>query len=266
MPSTERATCWSVTLNMKTVKKETCDEMIQQARSAGWTITGQEEMGGENPHYQLMVQTPQVRFSAMKKMFPTGHIEVARNRQALAKYVTKEDTRVGALPEHDEKYVTASRLWDMIYNVNETRMLWDRLDDENVRCYKEADQKLLEADPLAFFDRMIGLFIRQGYFVDMLACNPAVRSFWKKFWPDILYRSRETDRQTDRQAELISETVNIPTYNAGDSDSGEAESEGLTARTGSGCSSDEDGSTGSSEGRDESVDSEADADDDWEGR
>jgi len=260
---TDRATCWSVTLNMKTVKKETCDHMIQQARSAGWTVTGQEEMGGENPHYQLMVQTPQVRFSAVKKMFPTGHIEIARNRQALAKYVTKEDTRVGSLPEHDEKYVTASRLWDMIYIVNEKQALWDKTDFDNVRCYKDSEQQALERDPLAFFDKMIGYFIRQGYFVDMLACNPAIRSFWKKFWRDILARSCKADMQTDRQVELISETVNIPTYNAGDSSSGEEESEGVTAETGSGRSGDEDDSADSSEGRDESVDSEADADDDW---
>jgi len=160
--------------------------------------------------------------------------------------------------------VTASRLWEMIYLDKEKDGLWDKSSDE-VRCYKDGAQQDLERDPLAFFDKMIGYFIRQGYFVDMLACNPAIRSFWKKFWRDILERSCKADRQTDRQAELISETVNIPTYNADDSDSGEEESEGVTAETGSGRSGDEDGSTDSSEGRDESVDSEADADDDWQG-
>jgi len=241
--------------------------MIQQARSAGWTVTGQEEMGGENPHYQLMVQTPQVRFSAVKKMFPTGHIEIARNRQALAKYVTKEDTRIGALPEHDEKYVTASRLWDMIYLYNEKQGLWDKTDFDNVRCYKDSEQEYLERDPLAFFDKMIGCFIRQGYFVDMLACNPAIRSFWKKFWRDILERSCKADRQTDRQSEKLSheEHITLPTYNAGDESDSEEEGAGVTAETGSGCSGDEDGSSDDSEGRDESFDSEADADDDWEG-
>jgi len=267
MTSSVRATCWSVTLNMKTVKKETCDEMIQQARAAGWVITGQEEMGGENPHYQLMVQTPQVRFSAVKKMFPTGHIEVARNRQALAKYVTKEDTRVGALPEHDEKYVTASRLWDMIYQYNENQAVWDRTEFDSVRCYKDGDQQSLERDPLAFFDKMISLFIRQGYYVDMLACNPAIRSFWKKFWPAILERSCKADRQTDRQDVKFSheETINLPTYNAENDSEGQADGSGTRDGGSTDGSSDEEGESGSSTGRDEGSGAETDADDDWEG-
>jgi len=251
---------------MKTVKKETCDEMIQQARAAGWTITGQEEMGGENPHYQLMVQTPQVRFSAVKKMFPTGHIEVARNRQALAKYVTKEDTRVGSLPEHDEKYVTASRLWDMIFTVADKQGLWDKTADD-VRCYKECEQRDLERDPLAFFDKMIGYFIRQGYYVDMLACNPAIRSFWKKFWRDILERSCKADRQTDRQAVLFSheEHITLPTYNAEiESDRQEDDTRSGDTRS-TDSESDEEGESEASEGRDQGSGSETDADDDWEG-
>jgi len=258
MTSTVRANTWSVTLNMKTVKQATCDEMIQQARSAGWKVTGQLEKG-ETPHYQMMVQTPQVRFSAVKKMFPTGHIEPARNKQALAQYVTKEDTRIGALPEHDEKYVTASRLWDMIYQFNDQRGLWDRTNDDEVVCYKEGDQRDIERDPLAFFDKMIGYFIRKGYYVDMLACNPAIRSFWKKFWRDILIRSCETDRQTDRQAEKLS----VPTYTT----NGEDEREDGTPDSGSGSGtdseSDEEGAGSVASGRDESGSSQTDADDDW---
>lgn len=261
MASTVRANCWSVTLNMKTVKKETCDEMIQTARAAGWKIAGQEEMGGENPHYQLMVQTPQVRFSAVKKMFPTGHIEVARNRQALAKYVTKEDTRIGGLPEHDEKYVTASRLWDMIYEVNEHSGLWDKTDDNELRCYKEYEDERIEADPLAFFDRMISYFIRKGYYVDMLACNPAIRSFWKKFWRDILYRSRETDRQTDRQSEKLSH--GDTTTNDGEDEREDESSDSGASATESDSEGDEDGESEAASGRDESSSSQADADDDW---
>lgn len=261
MTSTVRANTWSVTLNMKTVKQETCDEMIQQARAAGWKVTGQMEEG-ETPHYQLMVQTPQVRFSAVKKMFPTGHIEVARNRQALAKYVQKEDTRIGALPEHDEKYVTASRLWDMIYQYNSgyDRDCWDYMNDDEVMLYEVEQQQQLQLDPLAFFDRMIGIFIRKGYYVDMLACNPAIRSFWKKFWRDILYRSRETDRQTDRQAEKLS----LPTVitngedegQDGTTDSGQAESDG---------EGDQESQSDATEGWDEGVDSETDAGSDGTG-
>jgi len=262
MTSTVRANTWSVTLNMKTVKQETCDEMIQQARSAGWKVTGQLEKG-ETPHYQMMVQTPQVRFSAVKKMFPTGHIEPARNKQALAKYVTKEDTRIGALPEHDEKYVTASRLWDMIYQYNDEVGLWDKTNFDSVVCYKEHEQRAIERDPLAFFDRMIGLFIRQGYYVDMLACNPAIRSFWKKFWRDILERSCKTDRQTDRQAEKLS----LPTHTTDGEDSGEdgTTDSGTPDEEGSDSEGDEDGESEASPRWNQSINSQTDADDDWQG-
>jgi len=264
MTSTVRANTWSVTLNMKTVKRETCDTMINTARAAGWKVTGQEEKGDENPHYQLMVQTPQVRFSAVKKMFPTGHIEVARNKQALAKYVTKEDTRVAALPEHDEKYVTASRLWDMIYQYNSgyNSDCWDYMNEDEVMLYEVDQQRQLQADPLAFFDRMMGIFIRQGYYVDMLACNPAIRSFWKKFWRDILYRSRETDRQTDRQAEKLSQSVSIPTIDGEDQSADASTDSGGQPPPGD-SEGDEEGESDASSGRDESSSSQTDADDDW---
>lgn len=261
MTSTVRANYWSVTLNMKTVKQKTCDEMIQSARAAGWKVTGQKEKGEENYHYQLMVQTPQVRFSAVKKVFPTGHIEPARNERALAKYVTKEDTRVGSLPEHDEKYVTASRLWDMIYQVNEQSGLWDKTDDYELRCYKEHEDERIAADPLAFFDRMISYFIRKGYYVDMLACNPAIRSFWKKFWRDILYRSRETDRQTDRQSEKLSH--GDTTTNDGEDEREDESSDSGASATEPDSEGDEDGESEAASGRDESSGSQTDADDDW---
>lgn len=266
MTSTVRANTWSVTLNMKTVKKVTCDEMIQQARAAGWKITGQEEMGGENPHYQLMVQTPQVRFSAVKKMFPTGHIEPARNKQALAKYVTKEDTRVGALPDHDEKYVTASRLWDMIYQYHSgyNNDCWDYMNEDEVTFYQEEQQRVVERDPLVFFDKMIGIFIRKGYFVDMLACNPAIRSFWKKFWRDILYRSRETDRQTDRQSEKSSQ-VDTTTNGEDDQEREDGTTDSGEESSQADSEGDEDRQSDASAGWNQGINYQTDADSDGEG-
>lgn len=60
-----------------------------------------------------MVKTPQVRFSAVKKLFPRGHIEIARNPAALATYVGKEETRVGQLPDKQELYPSQAKTFSM---------------------------------------------------------------------------------------------------------------------------------------------------------
>jgi len=225
MPTTDRSTNWSVTINMKNVSQERADEFIQQARQRGWIVNGQMEEGEAGTrHYQLHVKTPQVRFSALKRAFPTAHIEVARNVAALATYVQKEDTRIGTLPEADERYMTTAKLWDMIYqryNLPYDKDGWNTEDDREVRFYYQIDQEVLDRDPLAWFDTQVAYFIRKGYYVDALATNPAIRSFWKKFYSDILFRSRKNireaeDRQTDRQDELFSHEVDIPTTNGDD--------------------------------------------------
>ena len=69
---------------------------------------------GRNPHYQLMVKTPQVRFSAVRKMFPRAHVEAAREPSALKRYVGKVESRVGALPTSQEMYPSLSKFWDLI--------------------------------------------------------------------------------------------------------------------------------------------------------
>lgn len=260
----ERANNWSVTINMKTISKEKADEFIQNARQSGWTINGQLEQGEQGTeHYQLHVKTPQVRFAAVKKMFPTAHIEVARNVKALKQYVNKEESRIGALPEKDEKYVTSSGLWLMVYreykssNTCDDKDAW--LDGEcgdgpngEVRFYHESDQRILDKDPLAWLDHTVSRFIRRGIFVDQLITNPAIRSFWKKFYPDILYRARQEDRQTDRQAEILSRQDSITSDDEGEdseaqtqSDSEEQESDEDGACYGS---EDEDGEGEDSEG------------------
>lgn len=214
MNSTIRATSWSVTLNMKNIKQDTADFCIAQARQKGWKVMGQKEKGKEGTeHYQLLVRTPHIRFSAVKKVFPTAHIEPARNTKALEQYVKKSDTRVGNLPEEDSSFVTTARLWDMIYELYNVPHAygWDKTVEEVV-LFREHDHMKLVREPLEFFDKCISHFIRRGINVDMLAINPGVRAFWKKFYPDILFRSRATSRQTDRRDELDSQSVNIPTY------------------------------------------------------
>lgn len=185
---------------MKNVKRETADEWIHEARSKGWRVHGQLEQAPTTGtlHYQLMVETPQTRFSAIKKAFPTAHIEISRNKAALSQYVSKTETRVATLAADNEKYPSVGGFWKLIYRYYavDDDSGWDQTADD-VQFVDLDRQQALEGDPLGFLDIVAGNLIREGYVIDHIITNPAVRSFWKKFHKDVLYRTRETDRQTD---------------------------------------------------------------------
>ena len=178
----ERATCWSVTIN-NPIKAD--DENIAIVRQkSGWTVYGQKEVGENGTeHYQLMITTPQVRFSAIKKAFPRAHIEIARDRKALTKYVNKEDTRIGTLPK-DTSYPSMS-----------TVMAWFGEEFDN---YRSIGDGINDSELLTIFDVMINKKIRQGYYVESIAVNPQVRSSVKMYGRSIANRER-VRRQTDRQ-------------------------------------------------------------------
>lgn len=89
-----RGTCWSITIN-----NPTADDM-SPTLPAGWKLVGQMEKGEEGTlHYQGMLTTNQVRFSAVKKVFSRAHIELAKNRKGLEKYVHKPETRVSEVSD-----------------------------------------------------------------------------------------------------------------------------------------------------------------------
>jgi len=188
----ERATCWSITINNP---KKADDENIELARQkSGWTVYGQKEVGENGTeHYQLMITTPQVRFSAVKKAFPRAHIEVARDRKALTKYVNKEETRIAGLPT-DTKYPSIQTLWDMFAQWLDDKGSWWNWDSERA---------------LERFDTFICNKIEEGFIVETMAVNPQIRSCVKNYFVAIISRSnvrRQTDRQTD---ENIVEVDNI---------------------------------------------------------
>lgn len=205
----ERATCWSVTINNPT---KSDDEWIAQARQkSGWKVYGQLEKGESGtPHYQLMVTTPQVRFSAIKKAFPRAHIEIARDRKALEKYVEKEDTRVASLNITQDKYPSHSKVmaWYGVYYDEYMRVLGHE-------CFNTVE----------VFEQMIRAKIREGYFVELNAVNPQVISAIKKYGRSIAFRERTLRRQTDRQTdEIVIPEIDITNYE-GSSESTEEASE-----------------------------------------
>jgi len=87
-----RQTWWSLTINNPTPED---DILLLNTPRFVKRVKYQKEVGeNETPHYQIALQTQQVRFSQIKTWLPRAHIEPARNPQALLNYVEKTDTAV----------------------------------------------------------------------------------------------------------------------------------------------------------------------------
>lgn len=197
---TERATAWSITINNPTEKD------LSPTLPAGWSMTGQIEKGDQEgtEHYQGLLKTTQVRFTAVKKVFPRAHIEPARNVNALKKYVHKEETRVAIVEDvksniptlFDYQHTIASR-WDdnEFYDLVQARRDFE----------SEHKDKFMTEDDLAmqYLDEMVAKDIERGVCgVEYIAINPMWRSAWKKFWRQMVSRERlrrQEDRQTDEE-------------------------------------------------------------------
>lgn len=198
-----RATAWSVTCNLKNVTRSRVDDCITAARTLGWGVEGQLERGDEEgtEHYQLLVRTPQVRFSAVKKVFPTAHIEPAKNVKALEQYVHKEDTRVEALRNIEVTFLTYPQVRLQFFE-------WLVNNSLHLSLYRDPD------DRLAQWDRFIGLSIEEGMHCDLIGMNPQHRGCISKYWFHyIAYeqtrRQTHDRRQPDSQTTLDSVSVPI---------------------------------------------------------
>jgi len=170
---TERHSAWSITINNPT-------DIEVEVNTPGWKLEGQYEEGAEGTrHFQGLLKTPQVRFSAVKKVFPRAHIEAARNVAALQNYVHKDETRVdvytpGAIPTIFEYQTQVAAAW----SVEEFARM-----SENVLEDKIDDIAMLYLDMLVKRDIEAG---KRG--CEWIAINPMWRSSWKKFWRSIIKR------------------------------------------------------------------------------
>lgn len=186
--STYRASCWSITINNPTEEDTRCDV-------PGWKLSGQYEEGEEGTrHFQGMLITPQVRFSAVKRVFPRAHIEIARNRQALEKYTTKEETRVATYE--------ATGVPSLFQYQDNICKAFDR-DEYNRRCQDPKYYHLYKGDNseilLNYVDELIAEDIRAGMRgIEFIAVNPMWRSSWKKYGRSIIerYASSRPPEQT----------------------------------------------------------------------
>jgi len=171
--TTDRATCWSITVNNPT------PEDISPNLPASWKLEGQIEKGVEGTeHFQGMLLTPQVRFSTVKNHFPRAHIEICRNRTALQAYVHKTETRVREV--NSVQGLTVFKLQDQVLTIWNTddfeqyQKLWNYADD----CY------------LRYADNLVRTLISRGTEggIEYVAINPMWRTAWKKFGESIVTR------------------------------------------------------------------------------
>jgi hypothetical protein len=170
---TDRATVWSITINNPT------KEEIAPNLPAGWKLEGQIEVGEQGTeHYQGMLCTPQVRFSAVKRHLPRAHIEIARDKKALQAYVHKEETRVREV-QHSAG-LTVFALQDKVLE------LWNEDD------FKEFQELTRYADDvyLRYADCIVRTLIQNGMSggIEYVAINPMWRTSWKKFGHAIVLR------------------------------------------------------------------------------
>lgn len=174
---TERATCWCIVINNPT------ESDLNPSFPPGWKMVGQIEVGAEGTeHYQGMLTTPQVRFSAVKKMLPRANIQVARNRAALAKYVHKEDTRVRAVPDIQSDIPTL-----FVYQ-EEIATRWDH--EEFMERVDANIAKPIDDIAMLYLDSLVAEDIEKGLRgVEYIAINPMWRASWKKFWRSIIRRN-----------------------------------------------------------------------------
>lgn len=177
----ERATCWSITINNPVSTDYTLE------LPAKWKLCGQLEQGKEGTtHYQGMLTTPQTRFSSVKKLFPRAHIEVARNKSALEKYVHKEETRLQKLEDNVSVIPT---LFDYQHTI---ATKWDDKQFDELRTkWKDDPKKTIGDIALDYVDSLVAIDIETGIIgVEYIAINPMWRSAWKKFFKSMVVRER----------------------------------------------------------------------------
>lgn len=180
--NSDRGSGWSITIFDEDKSWETA------TLPAKWALVGQMEKCPDTGkiHFQGMLTTPQVRFSAVKRVFPKAHIELARDKRALHAYVRKEDTRIQSLPDRCSNIPT---LWDysdklaVSYIEEEFKKFQDKYSDQEI-CKLTKNDMLLE-----YIDTLVCKDIESGQKgVEFICVNPMFRSAWKRYGTSIVSR------------------------------------------------------------------------------
>jgi len=177
----DRGTAWSITINNPTEEDTKCS-------APGWTLQGQYEVGEEGTrHFQGLLTTPQVRFSAVKKVFPRAHIELARNKKALEQYVHKPETRVAEYATQENPNVFKSQ--KLISDLWDDKVWQARLNDYELAKKYDFDDS---ANAMAYVDTLVDTLIEKGAKgIEFISVNPMWRSSWMRHWRAIIVRNKK---------------------------------------------------------------------------
>lgn len=190
---TNKSTMWSGTqFNLKAFA-----DQQNAAAQQKWTCLGQLEEcpDTKRQHYQFAIKTPHVRMSQVVKTFPGAHIEVCRNKDALLKYVGKEETRIGQLPE-------VSNLYPSLDETLRRFCEWART--KNIPYDREGQRMRVHGSFwLEHFDQWIDTVAIpvEKLRVESIAVNPATRSLVKRYMNGI-YARTVAERLATLDAEL----------------------------------------------------------------
>jgi len=218
----------------------------------GWSLEGQMEKGeGGTTHFQGMLSTPKVAFSTIKKYFPRAHIEKARKKVALQKYVHKSETRLAEFTQKNRiptifefQSQIAGGLGDpqaLLDEFHELRMKLLKSDD--VSDKKRADALEIDDWFMKKLDEYTSELIEAGERgLEFIAINPMWRSSWKRFWRSILKRTQniQEDGNDSQRTSDDGEAHNTYVEEAeeGSDDEGEEGSESGTSDEESGSEAD----------------------------
>lgn len=202
---TDRSTCWSLTEQVESA--EAAAVFMNQPVPPGWKLTGQLEEAPTTGqlHLQLKLDTPRIRFGTVKKQFPKAHIEVCRDRVALAKYVSKDDTRIAAVAQPQ-----TPTIWEfnkmVAHKINTTDFsLWIltmrgiNINNHPDTMYVDGEWMVLtnniwksatSSEMMTYVDRVISDFIREGVRgAEYMGVNPMFRSAWKTYGKALIERA-----------------------------------------------------------------------------
>lgn len=160
--SKERHSAWSLTL---------FNNEWKDFQHSTWDLEGQEELCPETGklHYQGMLHTGQVRWSAVKKVFPKAHIEPCRDPVALRKYVHKEATRApaprtGRTMNRDKFFAD---VFEHMWNSDADHMEEDIKTDRHCNLLLQVVEQMLMAGG--------------DWSYSYMAMNPQTKQLWERF-------------------------------------------------------------------------------------
>lgn len=178
-----RSTCWSITINNPTLE----DYAEDRVKANGWSLKGQLERGKEGTeHYQGCLITPQKpAFSTVKRVFPRAHIEKARSRDQLMKYVEKDETRIAEVP-------TIGTAIPTLFEYQPIVALQLNIEEIQKDIIENIDKD--EGDiVIKHVNRVVRRHIEQGMRgIEFIAINPMWICSWKRFWRSIIKRDGKT--------------------------------------------------------------------------